>query len=419
MKTKWIRLTMVLISTLFILSACSTPAALSDHDLMADVVAAERPENPDPPSDEYLDAVSDFSMKLLQASLNNPGNILVSPASVFFALSMTLNGADGETRQAMMNALSASGLTEEQLNEASRDWMTLLEDTGENTELYLTNSIWVREQYPVHPDFLKRNADFYRADAYSLDFSLPEAVSKINGWVKKATREKIDSIVDQIDSDVMMYLVNALYFKSDWETTFEAEATYDGVFHAPGQDMTVSYMNRQGNMTYFKTEEAKGIWLPYTDDAFAFFALMPENGSDLRNWISEYDAEALLGLLDQRQSGPVDLTLPKFEIEYENSLIDELEQLGMGIAFSGKADFSRMNADDISDLFISEVKHKTYCRVDEKGTEAAAVTSVEMKLTALPESDIELVFDRPFLFGIVDTRTNSPLFVGVIEKPEA
>ncbi len=418
MKSRKLMMMSLIAALLLAFTACSSPAAIAGN-LMADVKAAERPANPKPPTGAYTDAVADFSLKLLVESLGNSGNILVSPASVYLALAMTLNGADGETREAMMAALSSAGLSEELINTASRDWMTLLEQTGDKTELFISNSIWVRDSYPVNTEFLQRNADFFRAGAHTLDFGLPAAVTTINDWVKTATRSKIDKIVEDIDPDVMLYLINAIYFKSDWKNPFAGDSTRDGLFLAPDGEITVKYMNETASMDLIKKDDIRGIWLPYVDESFGFFAILPDQDTDVRDWISTLDSDTLSVLIDTRQSTSVTLSLPKFEVSYEDSLINELAKLGMGVAFSGAADFSRMHAEGISNLFISEVKHKTFCRVDEKGTEAAAVTSVEMRLTSMPVADETLAFDRPFLYGIMDTRTGIPLFLGIMEAPEA
>lgn len=415
-RSRLLALFSILTSVLLITAACAAPAA---HDLMAQVQAGERPLNPEPPPQPYRDAIADFSLKLLSETLDLPGNVLVSPASVYFALAMTLNGASGETLEAMKAALSSAGLDEAQINQASRDWITLLEDTGDKTELFIANSIWLREGYPVAPVFLQRNADFFRASATSLDFSLPAAPDTINDWVSKATRAKITKIVEQIEPDVMMYLINAIYFKSDWQNPFEAAKTHDGTFQAPDGPVEAAFMNRLGQMDLIEAEGVKGVWLPYKDPSYAFFAILPESENDARGWAAGLDGKTLAAWLNSRQEALVDVSLPKFELEYEISLVDALSRLGMTVAFTGDADFSRMRQDGNTDLMISEVKHKTYFRVDEKGSEAAAVTSVEMQLTSMPVSDEILRFDRPFLFGIADARSGLPIFIGLMENPEA
>jgi len=396
------------------LTACSSSRVAKD--LMADVEAADWPTNPDLPPDDYVKAVSDFSVNLLAASLNQKGNILLSPASVYLALSMTMNGADGKTLEAMKEALASAELTEEELNEAARNWITLLQQTGERTELFVSNSIWVRDAYPVNRTFLQRNADYYGAAVKALDFGRPEAVDAINDWVKRATRGKIDQIIDSIDENVMMYLMNAIYFKSDWKDPFAANQTADRTFNAPDGPVTVPFMHQSAKMAYLEEEGVQGICLPYVDESFAFFAILPEE--DVRSYVSELDRDTLSRLIENQKAADVELSIPKFEIRYEDCLKNELSKLGMDIAFGMDADFSRMSESGLSDLFISDVRHKTFCRVDEKGTEAAAVTSVEMRQTSIPANEKTLIFDKPFLFGILDTRTNLPLFLGIMENPK-
>ncbi|NLM78657.1 MAG: serine proteinase inhibitor [Ruminococcaceae bacterium] len=419
MKFGYLLILCLLLPVAMTMSSCAAPAD-AGKDLMADVKAAERPQNPTPPEQAYIDSVADFSWRLLQTSLDQSGNLLLSPASVYLALAMTLNGADHETQEAIKTALSSAGLSEDRINTASRDWITLLEKTQEKTELFITNSIWVRDAYPVHPDFLQRNADYFRVTFRSMDFSLPESVETINQWVRTATREKIDKIIDAIDRDVMMYLINAIYFKSDWKNPFAASATQKASFSAPGKPVDAMFMNQTARVSYLEGQGVRGVYLPYIDDSFAFFALLPDEKEDVRSMLRRLNSQTLTQLLTNRQNEKsINLSLPKFEVRYEDSLLDELSKLGMAVAFSGTADFSRMNREGVSDLLISEVKHKTFVRVDEKGSEAAAVTSVEMRLTSVIEGEETITFDRPFLFGILDTRTELPLFLGILEQPDS
>lgn len=414
------RLPVVLIfslSLLLALSGCSTAVA---GDLMANVQAAEKPATPSEPDLEYVNSVGEFSWTLLQESAKNEGNVLVSPASVYLALAMTLNGSDTTTRTAMLDALAAQNLSLEQVNAASRDWMTLLMNTGGKTRLSIANSIWYRDGFDADADFLRRNADYFAAAARTLDFSDPAAVTTINGWVKNATNGTIDKIVEKIDPAVVMYLINAVYFKAEWQTKFEAANTFDRTFKKTGGDITVKFMNQVGSMAYLSNDDSQGVLLPYSDGRFAFVAILPEEGKTPRDLVTAMDAAALADLLASREDTSVELSLPKFETRYENSLLEELRALGMGEAFEGgTADFSLMNTGRRKDLFISEVRHKTFCRVDEDGTEAAAVTSVEIQETSAPMGDIRLTFDRPFIYGIVDTITGLPLFLGILDDPAA
>jgi serine protease inhibitor len=416
MRRKFLAAIGLCMSLLLALSGCGAATG----DLMANVHAAEKPAAPSEPDSTIIASIGQFSWKLLQESAKNEGNILVSPASVFIALAMTLNGADTTTRTAMLEALSASGLTVDQINAACRDWMSLLMNTNGKTKLSIANSIWYRDGFDADPAFLQRNADFFSAAAKTLDFSQPGAVSTINGWVKNATNGTIDKIVEQIDPDVVMYLINAVYFKAEWKTKFDKAYTYERIFSQPDGDVKVKFLTQTGPMSYMKNDDSQGVLLPYSDGRYAFVALLPDSGLSPRDLVASMDADALASLLASRQDTSVELSMPKFETRYEDSLVNELTALGMGESFAADvADFSLMNAGRRKDLYISEVKHKTFCRVDEDGTEASAVTSVEIRETSLPVGDVQLIFNRPFIYGIVDTTTGLPLFLGILEDPAA
>jgi serine protease inhibitor len=345
---------------------------------------------------------------------------MVSPASVFLALAMTLNGADSTTREAMLKLLADRGLDVQKVAEGSRSWAAALSRTGPKTVLSIANSIWFRQGFEPDPAFLQTNADFFKAGAKELDFNDKASVDIINGWVKDATRETIKEIVKEIPSSTVMYLINAVYFKSDWQTPFEKGMTSKQNFNAPGGAVENYFMHRTDKITYFTGHGAKGVALPYDDGQFVFFALMPEGEESPRDWLAKQDPSALFsdisGLMAQKANFTVSLAFPRFETSYEDQLNNELISLGMGVAFGGGADFSLLSANRSHDLFISEVKHKTFIRVDEKGTEASAVTSVAIDESA-PQYDVEIAFDRPFLYGILDKSTGIPLFVGILEDP--
>lgn len=392
-------------------------------DLMAGIAAADWSGYAFAPETSQLQAVQRFSAAFFQRAANQPGNLMVSPASVFLALAMTVNGAEGATRAAMLEALTQQGMTVEAVNAFSRGWIASLDRAGEAATVSISNGIWFDQDFAPEQAFLQTNADFYRAAARKLDFTDPSAVTTINRWVSEATRGKIEQIVDKIDDNVVMYLINAIYFLADWQTQFDANDTRDQVFRAPTGEVTVPFMHRTGDMTYFNGLSSEGVALPYADGAFVFFALLPNGALTPRDWLAAQDPATLCGDLSQLVATPstgLELSLPKFESRYEDSLKDELSDLGMGLAFApGEADFAGMTANKDLELYINEVRHKTFVRVDEKGTEAAAVTSVEVGLTSMPVSERQLVFDRPFVYGILDTATGLPLFVGILEHPGA
>ncbi|OPL09557.1 MAG: hypothetical protein AVO33_00235 [delta proteobacterium ML8_F1] len=407
-------LTALLLGATLLITGCSSPAV----DLMEGIEPSPPAEDSDTLDRAALKSLNDFTWNLLKASPEDSSNRMLSPVSVYLALAMTLNGAEGETRADMLVALSASDLTPEMINTFARKYLESITPESEEAILSVANSIWLREGFEVDPAFLQKNADYFGAGVRSLDFNAPEAPEIINDWVSEATRETIDEIVKEIDPAVVMYLINAIYFKADWQTQFSSENTYPQPFETPEGSKETDFMHKTLSLETIQDDLGKGILMPYADTGMAMLALLPEGGLSPEGWIKSMDTEGFHALLKTKASKSVDLAFPKFETSYEASLVNELEALGMGSAFDpGKADFSLMQPSRAKDLFISALEHKTFIRADESGTEAAAVTSVEMTLTAAPMIDETMVFDEPFVYAILDTRTGTPLFVGTLYDP--
>lgn len=403
---------------LFLFASCTSTSA-GTMNLMSGVKGENWPEGR-PSMDPSLHAsVTDFSWSLFQRSLKEGGNVLVSPTSVYLALAMTLNGAKGDTLESMMDALSAGSIPLSLFNEESRNWVSLLGEKSDKTKVSVANSIWFRKDYPVRRDFLVTNANFYNAGAMGMDFSDPKAADAINNWVKENTQGAIDKMVEEIREDTMLYLINAVYFKSDWKEPFLTEDTGKAFFSGAKGSVETDFMHRNGDMTFLEGEGYEGVLLPYVSDQYEFFALLPEEGLEKEEWINRWEGTELGQALNQGRLMNVTLSLPKFEMRHESSLNQTLSDMGMGIAFDAAADFSGMNQEGISNLYIGEVLHKTFARINEKGTEAAAVTSVDMRLTSMPLEGRTLNIDRPFLFGIWNKETQTPLFLGWMESPEA
>ncbi len=423
MKHRFSIFMMVLVCLSLAFTGCASTAGTGKAaNLMANVHAAEQPVSPTLPNEAISKGINRFSAALFQESAANKGNVMISPASVYLALAMTLNGADGETKEAMLKVLADQGMTVEMLNKASRDWITLLNKTGEKTTLAVANSIWFDQDFTPYQPFLQSNADYFAADAHKLDFKDKGTPNIINAWVKDATRGTIEKIIESINSDVVMYLINTVYFKSDWQTPFEKKDTHDRAFKTPDGSIKTAFLHCTGQMAYLSGNEATGVALPYDDGQFAYFALLPDGEMTPREWLAKQAQASLFdniaGMMAQKTNLTVELAMPKFEARYEDSLLNELGQLGMEIAFDpNRADFSQMNEQHTKNLYISEVKHKTFIRVDEKGTEASAATSVEEGITCIPLSNKQLIFDRPFLYGIMDLKTGMPLFAGIMENP--
>ena len=414
MKNKFTLIICLLLISTLILAACSSPSA----DLMKGITSKNKDRVPGTMDTELNLAILNFTWNMFKESSNNEGNLMISPPSAYLALAMTLNGADKDTKTEMLKALSADNITLDDLNIGLHDWTNSLMSNNRIAKLSITNSIWLREGFNANKDFLQTNADYYSAYIRSLDFGNESAPKTINKWVKDATNDTIDKIVDEISDDVMLYLINAIYFKGDWKVQFNANKTYKAEFNTPRGKLKADFMTRRGEIDYLQSNNISGVVLPYLDEQFAFVGLLPEEGKTPKDLINDLSALDLLSLLKNKESKNIELSLPKFESSYEDSLKNELSSLGMNIAFEpNNADFSLMREDLLKDLYISEVRQKTYIKVDEKGTEAAAVTSVTAETTSMPVELPRVVFDRPFVYGIVDVTTGIPLFIGIMENP--
>jgi serpin B len=279
----------------------------------------------------------------------------------------------------------------------------------------IANSIWIREGFEALQAFLDVNKTFFDAVVEVLDFSDPGAADIINAWVKEKTHQKIEEIVEKpIDAMTVMFLINAIYFKGTWTYEFDPDETAAEVFHAPGGDQTVQMMSMNVTVPYMQTEDFQAVNLPYGDELFSMVILLPKPGKDIDALVAALSDEDWANWLGAFAEQEGDIYLPRFELEYETSLNEVLMALGMEVAFTGAADFTGIHP--AGGLFISNVKHKTYVKVNEEGTEAAAVTSVEIGYTSAPEGFV-LRVDRPFLFVIHDAHSKALLFVGKIVDP--
>lgn len=398
------------------------PELPAKGDLMADIVPASWDGVLNPVDPEIAASVQRYSADLLMSSIDNDYNVMVSPASVFLALAMTLNGADNETRDEMIAVLADAGLTPAEINEFSRVWVSNLEAAGtDKTDISIANSIWFRDGFDADKAFLQTNADYYGAGARMLDFADESSKDIINNWVEYSTNGLIEEIIEQIDSSTVMFLINTVYFKSDWQTPFLHQDTYEASFKSPEGMIEHDFMNRSDMLSFFEMNGADGVVLPYDDGRFAYVAVLTDEGSEPRAWLSEQKQETFFADLRKLavEAEPVQgfIRLPKYEAEYEDVLNNELIAMGMPSAFDGAtADLSLLNEGRRKGLYISEVRHKTFIAVDEKGTEAAAATSVAVDESAIM-SEKELIFDRPFFYTIIDLRNGLPLFAGILDNP--
>jgi len=386
------------------------------------VACAGTPVSPDLTLAEgqLIESDNAFGWKLFReiVAQDSNGNVFVSPLSVAMALGMTLNGADAETREAMESTLELSGLTIDEINKCYQHLLEVLERLDPEVRFQLANSIWYRLGFDFEQEFITLNKTYFSAEVTGLDFTDPTAPDAINAWADQNTNGKIKEIVDQISPDVVMYLINAIYFKGTWTYQFNEEDTKDDWFNlTDGSQTACKMMSLQSDFQYFGNSEFQMIDLPYGNGDFSMTILLPALGTDMDQFIAALNQSNWDRWRSSLSEKAIALDLPRFSLEYEITLNDALAALGMGIAFTaGEADFSGMS--DCNCLWIGKVKHKTFVEVNEEGTEAAAVTSVSMVLSADSQPQlITMSCDRPFLFVIQEHASNTILFLGKMVRP--
>ena len=357
-------------------------------------------------------ANTQFGFKLLHDLREQEAgqNIFISPLSISIALTMTYNGAVGETERAMAEVLEIDALDLSTINNSNKALRNSLENPDPKVEISIANSIWSRQGVDFNLDFLDRNRVFFGAEVASLDFSSPQATATINEWVNTNTNGKIKKIVGRIDPEILLFLINAIYFKGNWQDKFDKSMTRPGVFHlANGSEKQVQMMRRKGKYPYFRGENFEATSLPYGDGRVSMYIFLPNRDSNLNTFLGNLNTENWKGWISQFENRRHDMMLPRFKLEYEVSLNDTLKALEMEIAFDSGANFSGIGPG----LFISEVRHKTFVEVNEEGTEAASATVVRIPTSVPPVFRV----DRPFFFTIYDVETQTILFMGTVTEP--
>ncbi|MCL5991854.1 MAG: serpin family protein [Bacteroidetes bacterium] len=360
-----------------------------------------------------------FGLKLFREVNREEGdkNIVISPLSVSMALGMTVNGAAGLTRDSMLYTLEMLGLTMEQVNSSYKSLINLLLNIDNKVQFELANSIWYRNTYSFEQSFFDVCSKYFNAQVSGLNFNDPASLDIINNWVNTNTRGKIKVIIDEINDNSMMFLINAIYFKGNWYSKFDSTKTKDEKFYLMNSSSkTCRMMNQKALLPYYSNDNFQAVDLPYGNKNYIMTIFLPKPEKNIDDFINEInDANYNLWLLNFFNDS-VNIYMPKYKIEYDLQLNDALKNLGMAISFDGeKADFSNM-INDVK-LFISEVKHKTFIKVDEEGTEAAAATSVEMVPTSYIPQNPTVRIDRPFVFVIREKNSGGIVFIGKIVEP--
>ena len=363
-------------------------------------------------------SASDFSVRLFQSVYQGDEegkNVLLSPLSVIAALAMATNGAKGETLDQMEKVL---GLTVDELNDTFRVLLASLPQ-GEKYKLQLANSVWFTSdgRITVNEDFLATLKDSFRADTFRAPFD-GSTLREINAWVKDKTDGMIEKILDEIPEIAVMFLVNALAFDAEWETLYKESQVRDGTFtREDGTPVTATFLFGEESR-FLDDGKATGFIKPYAGGKYAFVALLPNKGISLSDYVASLNGDTLSKTLTNAKEITVFTKMPKYEVSYSIDLKDTLKTMGIIEAFApDDADFSGLGSSTEGNIFIGSVCHKTYLSLDERGTRAAAATIITYADGGAPVEHRVVYLDRPFVYLLIETETNTPFFIGTVADP--
>lgn len=402
LKNKWFLLFPVLS---ILLTACGTKTSsqvLPDYEI----------------SDDMIQAQNDFSFELFHhLQETEKENMLISPLSIYMNLSMVYNGAKGETKSGIQIALHQKGFSPERLNQNQAALLKNLTALDSSVTLDIANAVWYRNSLTLKKNFSEINKNYYQTTLRSSDFNSPATVDEINDWVKEKTNAKIETIIEEIQPDDLMFLLNAVYFKGKWTHPFFKEYTHQREFNTPSGKKEIPFMFNNEKYAYAEDQNFQVVELPYGKEHFNMYVFLPSPESNPDDLGEKLDAKSFSGLISKMKKTDLNLYLPKWEAFYTaENLQNQLSSMGMSLAFQNQADFSSLFENQSA--AISQVKHKTYIKVDEEGTEAAAVTSTGIVVTSMPvHQPKELMINRPFLYIITEKDSGTILFIGKITDP--
>ncbi len=346
-------------------------------------------------------------------------NVFVSPLSASFALGMTLNGAAGQTADQMRVALQFGAATFPEINAGYKSLVALLTSLDPGVQMQIANSIWYRQEFPFRQAFFDTTKAYFDATVRGLNFTDRAAsLSAINGWVNTATAGRIPTVLDDIKSHQVMFLINAIYFKGSWRLKFDRALTMPATFHsAVGASQPMQLMYRLDSLSYTESATYQAADLPYGNTAFTMTVLLPKPGTDVESLAASLTPVAWQTLTSSFRTQKVEFYLPRLTLRYERRLNGDLQALGMIVPFvPDGADFTGMAAAPVGNqLYIDFVKQNTFVDVNEEGTEAAAVTTVGIGATSMPVYPVMRV-DRPYLFVLRERLTGTVLFMGKIVR---
>jgi serpin B len=361
-----------------------------------------------------------FAIDLYKELKGSGENLIFSPFSISSAMAMTYAGAENNTAKEFQKTLFF--LEDKQLfhQEYSHLFEGITNGKKNDVEFYNANSLWIQKNFNLKEEFLDINKKYYSSALFYTDFyQAQKAANEINGWVEKNTRNKITNLLQPsaLSSDTRLVLINALYFKGEWNKPFREERNSEEKFTiSRKEEVTTTFMNGQITTWYYKDCLKEIIEIPYADRDYSMMIILPKNYRKLK-WVERFlSVKCMERYEDKKEKYKVNVSVPKFKMGSEFNLKEVFQALGMQDAFAGSADFSGMTEE--TRLYIDEVIHKAIIDVNEAGTEAAAATAVVMRKTSVLMENVTFKADRPFIYAIRNTRDGTIYFLGKVMNPE-
>lgn len=362
-----------------------------------------------------------FAFDIFKEVLKNAGNsenVIISPLSISYALSMTLNGAVGATRDSMLKALRISGMTPDKINNSYSSLTESLLSVDKRVIMKIANSVWTEKNFSVKKQFIDILTNYYKAESKAFDINDQAAPDKINAWIEDNTNGLIKNMIDKLDDNSVMLLINAIYFKGKWKSEFNVDNTVQrSFFKTDGSTIIVPMMKQQADFKIFTGENFILAEFPYGQGNFVMDVILPNEQNLLDPIIQNISENDFSGWINGLHEKKMSLFFPRYKYKYKLSLKEILTTMGMGITFTDNADFS--NISDLADLLINDVAHQAFIETNEEGTEAAAATVVVIGITSVGPEPLTLNLDHPFIYVIRETTTNSILFMGKVADPLA
>ncbi|MCL2726925.1 MAG: serpin family protein [Bacteroidales bacterium] len=370
---------------------------------------------------ERTNADNRFAFNIFkEVSASEGANTFFSPLSLSMALGMLYNGVSGETRTEMAQVLGMADFTDTEINEYYQKLTQALLNIDPLTEISIANSIWYRIGFPVKQSFIDVNQNYFDAMVEALDFSRPDAAEIINKWCAEKTKNRIETIIDDpIGEDVIMYLINALYFKSKWQFEFDKKDTkQDDFTKADGQKVRINMMEQTTALPYYADQNVQCVEMPYGNHAFSMVVILGNDNMNIDQLVEYLDNDTWHNIVENLYNRNIHLKLPRFKIECEMNLNEPVKQTGMQRIFCFLKEFDNICSG--ADLAVSKIKQKTFVEVNEEGTEAAAVTSIEIieTISSPPSGPTQFFANRPFLYLIKEKSTGAILFMGRMDEPQ-